>query len=183
MNYFRFTIAHGVACLSFAASLIATSAPALSEPNVEGNPAATEAVAPITQEVATPSQETVPSQDNPGSQGGMAERIQAQLQQMAYRLQIDPAQQDAWNAYRGVVESLFENTPAQPIPDTAASTLERHRAELAMKHAQKLTQLAEATAKLEEVLKPEQRSTLNEIVRERDNKFEEDNIGISTPPQ
>src|SRR5256885_12160338 len=176
MNFTCPTITRGVAGLSFAASLIVA-------------PAGTDAAAPPTQQVATPSQEATASQDNAGSedktvsQEEMSDRVRAQLQQMAYRLQIDPAQQDAWNLYSGAVESLFENTPAQPIPDTAASTMERHRAELAMNHAQKLTQLAEATAKLEQVLKPEQRSTLNEIVRERDHTFEEDNVGISAPPQ
>ena len=93
----------------------------------------------------------------------MRERTQARLDALAKRLQINASQQDAWNAYASTIESMFDMRPARPAADADAATIARFRAELAANHARKLPRLADATAKLQEVLDPEQRKTLDEL--------------------
>lgn len=95
----------------------------------------------------------------------MRERIHARLNELGQRLQINASQQDAWNAYVSTIESMFTARPARPAADADAATLARFRAELALNHAQKLSQLADATAKLQDVLDPEQRKTLDQAAR------------------
>ena len=95
----------------------------------------------------------------------MHERVQARLDALGKRLQITPAQQDAWNAYVNTVESTLSTPPTRPAADADAATIARFRADLAARHAQKLAQIADATAKLQEVLDPEQRKTLDQAMR------------------
>lgn len=94
-----------------------------------------------------------------------AERIEARLERLAERLQIQPEQQAAWAAYAQTVRSVFGEPHARPPADADAPTLLRFRAERAAEHAQKLNQLADATQTLQQALSPEQRETLNELLR------------------
>ena len=84
---------------------------------------------------------------------------------MADRLEIKASQQNAWQAYVKVLESTHQ--PFQknkPEVKTDAASIARMHAEFAAAHAQKLAQIADATAKLQEVLSPDQRKVLDEIV-------------------
>ncbi|HLF22789.1 MAG TPA: hypothetical protein VI565_02630, partial [Burkholderiales bacterium] len=71
-------------------------------------------------------------------------RMQERLNRMAERLQITPAQQDAWAAYAGTVQRLVGTKLARPAPEADAASVARFRAELAAERAQKLTRLADA---------------------------------------
>jgi hypothetical protein len=136
---FRPFIARNIASAAVAVSLLAASAPVLSQPETPKDPAA--------------------------RQAQMHKRTQAHLQQMAKRLKISDAQQAAWTEYTRTVESLFDERPTPPPADADAVALTRLRADQAAKQAQKLTQLADATARLSEALTPEQRKILTEMVR------------------
>jgi periplasmic protein CpxP/Spy len=93
------------------------------------------------------------------------QHLQARLQRVAERLQITPAQQTAWTTYVNAVQSLIGTSLTRPAPDTDAASITRLRAAFAAEHAQKLSQLADATASLRQVLDPQQQKTLDEIVR------------------
>lgn len=144
MNTYRTVIVRGAAALAVTASLIAV-APAWSQTGAGGNAA--------------------PSQDAATRQARVQERVQARLDELAKRLEITPAQQPAWDAYVKTVQSLIPSTPQTPPADADAAALLRFRAQRANEHAQKLTQLADATSTLEQTLTPEQRKVLDDSVR------------------
>lgn len=110
----------------------------------------------------------------PGARGGeqrrmdpekMKERMRARTERLAAKLEIQPSQQDAWNAYARVRESMFTPPANRPARDADAATVTRFRAEMAQQRAQKMAGLAEATANLQNVLEPAQRKILDEISR------------------
>jgi LTXXQ motif family protein len=140
-------ITRGVTAVALAVSLALASAPVMSQPESRGGP--------------------VTAEEQAARQARMQERMQAHLTEMAKRLQINAAQQEAWTAYANTVQSTFGDRAAKPAADADAATIVRFRAERAARHAQKLTQLADATARLQDALSPEQRKTLDEIVRSR----------------
>jgi hypothetical protein len=92
------------------------------------------------------------------------EWIAGRLDEMASRLEIKASQQDAWQAYSKAVKTLGERR-APPPADADAATLTRARADAFAAMAKKLDQVADATSKLQAVLSPEQRTTLDQIVR------------------
>lgn len=141
----RMFLRRSVVSVALAGSLLALSVPVLSQP--ADGPA--------------------PTQDAATRQAHMRERVQAGLQRMAERLQLDASQQDAWAAYTKTVEGLVGGGWSKPPADADAAGLLRFRAERAAEHAQKLTQLAQATAALQEALNPEQRKVLDEMARQR----------------
>ena len=109
----------------------------------------------------------------PGTQDRAAERqariqhhLQERLDRMAERLQITSAQQGAWTTYVTAVQHLIGTKATRPAREADAASIARFRAELASERAQKLTQLADATATLQQTLNPDQRKTLDEIVRD-----------------
>jgi periplasmic protein CpxP/Spy len=124
-----------VAVTAIAVSLLALSAPVLSQPPHAHDPAARQ------------------------------QHVQSRLDRMAQQLQITPAQQDAWNAYANTVKSAWASRSARPAPDADAATLLRARAQRTAAQAQRLTQLADATAELQPALSAEQRKTLDDMVR------------------
>jgi membrane peptidoglycan carboxypeptidase len=142
---YRIFVGRGVTPIVIAASLIAASVPVPGQADIGANP--------------------VTAEDAATRQNHMRERMRAHLDRMSKRLKINASQQDAWAAYTKTVEGLFGTRPAKSAADADAAAVMRFRADLAKEHAQKLTQLADATAKLQQVLDPEQRKTLNEIVR------------------
>lgn len=101
-----------------------------------------------------------------------AELVQARLDGAAARLEIRASQEPAWNAFAAAVKALFAAPPgvaARPErtanqPEDAAALLHR-RAAAELARAQSLTQLADATSKLQAVFDPNQRQVLNQIVR------------------
>lgn len=101
----------------------------------------------------------------PEMQERMQSRMQARLDKMANRLEIKASQQDAWQAYAKVRKDMFDARPTPPAKDADAAALVRHRADTAAKMAQKLATLADATAKLQSALTPEQTKTLADMTR------------------
>lgn len=96
----------------------------------------------------------------------MQSRMQARLDKMANRLEIKASQQDAWQAYVKVHKDQFDPSAMKAPPkDADAATLARHRADMAAKMATKLATLADATAKLQGALTPEQAKTLADMTR------------------
>ena len=101
------------------------------------------------------------------------EHIKLRLAKMAERLEIKSSQQNEWQAYAKVIEEST-NVPhmahasdadAGADADADAATLTRKHADFAAAHARKLAAIADATAKLESALTPEQRQTLDQMVR------------------
>lgn len=118
----------------------------------------------------------VPASASPGPGPGMREmtpemqermqsRMQARLDQMANRLEIKASQQDAWQAYVKVHKEMFDGSMKPAPKDADAATIARHRADMAAKMAQKLATHADATAKLQSALTPEQAKTLADMTR------------------
>jgi hypothetical protein len=91
--------------------------------------------------------------------------LQARLDRMADRLQITSAQQAAWTSYANTIQSLIGTNLTRPAADADAASITRFRAERAAERARKLSQLADATAVLQQTLDPAQRNTLDQIVR------------------
>lgn len=103
----------------------------------------------------------------PEMQARMQSRLQTRLDRMAERLEIRASQQEAWQAYVKVHKEQFDPAALKPLPrDADAATIARHRADMAAKMAQKLAVLAEATAKLQGALTPEQARLLADMTRQ-----------------
>lgn len=102
----------------------------------------------------------------PEMQERMQSRLQARLDKMANRLEIKASQQDAWQAYVKVHKEQFDPAAMKPpAKDADAAAIARHRADMAAKMATKLATLADATAKLQGALTPEQAKTLADMTR------------------
>jgi hypothetical protein len=95
----------------------------------------------------------------------MAARMKARLDTMANRLEIKASQQGAWDSFAKAVSAMPALSIKRPDPDADAATLARFGADRAAAFAAKLAQVADATAKLQAVLTPEQRQTLNQMAR------------------
>lgn len=109
---------------------------------------------------------TPATQDNTAArQARLQQHLQGRLNRMAERLQITPAQQGAWTTYVNTVQSLAGTKLTRPASEADATSVVRFRAEIAAERAQKLSQLADATATLQQALDPQQQKTLDEIVR------------------
>jgi hypothetical protein len=91
--------------------------------------------------------------------------IQRRLDGAASRLEIKASQQSAWQTYAAAVQALGETDAAQPAAEADAASIARERAERATAFARKLTVIADATARLQGVLSPEQKSVLTQIAR------------------
>jgi hypothetical protein len=94
------------------------------------------------------------------------QHLQEQLDHLAARLEIKASQQDAWQAFAAAFRDVM--APASHVPaleQADAAGLARAHADRAAEHAQKLARMADATAKLQQSLAPEQRQVLNEVAR------------------
>jgi len=101
----------------------------------------------------------------PPTMEDMKEHLHRHLDKIAARLEIKASQQAAWSAYAQAIESMPPpKPPAAPDGDAAAIT--RMHAERAADMAQRLAVVADATAALQKVLDPDQRKTLDQIVRQ-----------------
>jgi hypothetical protein len=91
--------------------------------------------------------------------------IRAKLDKDANRLEIKASQQAAWEEYANARKALAARTFTKQQGNADAAAIARKRAERVSEFSQKLTTLADATAKLQAVLSPEQRKTLDQIAR------------------
>ena len=83
---------------------------------------------------------------------------------MADRLEIKASQQAAWQSYITTLQSAM--TPPAHMPEhpkTDAAGIARFNADMAAEHAKRLATIADATAKFQEVLTPEQRKTFDQM--------------------
>jgi cell pole-organizing protein PopZ len=95
------------------------------------------------------------------------EVVKARLAKMAERLQINASQQKAWQTYAKVIEDASNMSPPKKFDEKAdAAATIRSQADSAAAHAAKLSQLADATAKFEKVLTPEQRTAFDQMARD-----------------
>jgi len=106
------------------------------------------------------------------------EWIHSRLERTEDRLEIKASQHDAWQAFAKSVEA-FGMKPAgsRPGPDADAASIARFRADRAADMAQKLAQVADATAKLQSVLNDDQRKVFDEMAHRfmhRDGRFHHD---------
>lgn len=93
------------------------------------------------------------------------EWLRAHLDREANRLEITASQQAAWQNYAQARAALAEHGPLDRPEQGDAATLAQYRARRVQAMAQKLSVLADATAKLQVVLSPAQRTTLDEMAR------------------
>jgi protein CpxP len=91
------------------------------------------------------------------------ERFKHFADKMADRLEIKASQQAAWQAFTKSLEAAMEPPAKKAEQKSDAASIARMRADMAAVHAQKLAQIADATAKLQEVLSPDQRATLDQM--------------------
>jgi hypothetical protein len=153
MNRTRITRAIAAAFLGTA--LVASAVPAFSQSGVEGGRGSGQRASQMTE----------------ADRAQMRERMQARmnerLERMAKRLDIKPSQEGAWNEYRQARTAMFGQgaRPQRPPRDADAATILRFRAEMAQRQSQRLLTMAEATAKLQDVLDPEQRKSLADMTR------------------
>lgn len=151
MNRTRISRALTVAFLG--TSLFAAAVPALSHDHGQGGRGFGPGSGPMTEADRAKRHERM--------QTGMKQR----LDRMAARLEIKASQQDAWAAYRKARESIFGAPPQFPAADADAATVTRFRAEMAKRRADHMAVMADATAKLQAALEPDQRKVLDEMSR------------------
>jgi hypothetical protein len=97
----------------------------------------------------------------------MEHSVQKHLDHLAARLEIRASQQEAWNGFANAVRAMVPATPPEPAAhDLDAAARARRAAERAGDRAKRLTQLADATAKLQQTLDAPQQQVLNEVARE-----------------
>ena len=93
------------------------------------------------------------------------EHMKGRLDNLAERLEIKASQQSAWEGFAKSVGMMAERSVKKPSDDADAATISRYRAEKATEFAKKLTQIADATAKLQKALTEDQRKILNQASR------------------
>lgn len=91
------------------------------------------------------------------------ERFKQLTDHMANRLEIKASQQAAWQAFTKSLQAAVESAVKKPETKSDAASIARMRADMAMERAQRLAQIADATAGLQEVLTPDQRATLDQM--------------------
>jgi len=96
------------------------------------------------------------------NQGKMQEHMKTRLDKLAERLEIKSSQQAVWEEFSKSVETLADRNAKQPVDDADAATISRYRADRATEFANKLTRIADATAKLQAALSADQRKILDQ---------------------
>jgi len=92
----------------------------------------------------------------------MQERMKTRMDRLAQRLEIKASQQSVWEGFAKSVETLPELKAKMPADDADAATIARYHADRTAEMAGKLTRIADATAKLEAALTPDQRKVLDQ---------------------
>jgi hypothetical protein len=93
------------------------------------------------------------------------EEIKIRVAKIANRLEIRSSQQNAWQAYANALTATMDSQFHKQQANMDAASIVRQRADAAAETARKLAQLADATARLQEVLAPDQRKTFDQIVQ------------------
>jgi len=102
----------------------------------------------------------------------MQQKIQKHLDRLAGRLEIRASQQEAWNGFAAAVRAMVPDKPRErPAQDLDAAARARLMADRASERGKKLTQLADATAKLQQALDAPQKQVLNEVARDFGSHF------------
>lgn len=97
----------------------------------------------------------------------MQQMMDRHLDHLAGRLEIRASQEEAWKGFASAVKAMVPTAPQeQPAKDLDAAARARRAADRAADRAKHLGQLADATAKLQQVLDPPQKEVLNEVARE-----------------
>jgi len=102
-----------------------------------------------------------------------AEHLQMRLDRLSERLEIKASQQAVWQKFAAAFKETMGEHAMMGHPDMDgkgpgeldAATLARRHAEHAEQHAQKLAQLADATAALQQSLSADQRLVFDEVAR------------------
>ena len=93
------------------------------------------------------------------------------LDHLANRLQITASQQPAWETFSAALLSLSQHEGKRPAADADAATLARFHADRAAAFASKLATVADATAKLQDVLDDNQRKILTQVAHLAEHRF------------
>jgi hypothetical protein len=98
----------------------------------------------------------------------LEQRMERHLDRLAARLEIRASQQEAWKGFAGAVRGMVPAAPPEAAKDKDldAAARARRAADRAAERAKHLAQLADATARLEQVLDPPQKEVLNEVAKE-----------------
>ena len=86
--------------------------------------------------------------------------MQGRLDKLAERLKLQDSQQAAWKTYSEAVKGMMDHKVGFPPKDADAATLTRFHAEASAERAKKAAAIADATAKLQDVLNDDQRKVL-----------------------
>jgi hypothetical protein len=92
----------------------------------------------------------------------MHDHMKARLDKLAERLEIKASQQAVWEEFAKSVEMLADRNTKKPNDDADAATISRYRAERATEFANRLSKIADATAKLQAALSEDQRKILDQ---------------------
>ena len=82
---------------------------------------------------------------------------------VADRLEIKPSQQAAFQAYTAALQTALTPPAKHPEFKSDAAGIARMNADMAAEHAKRLAAIADATAKFQEVLTPDQRKTFDQM--------------------
>jgi len=82
---------------------------------------------------------------------------------LAERLEIKASQQGAFQAYTTALQTAFTPPAHHPDIKSDAAGIARMNADMAAEHAKRLATIADATAKFQEVLTPDQRKTFDQM--------------------
>jgi LTXXQ motif family protein len=96
------------------------------------------------------------------NQEKMHEHMKVRLDKLAERLEIKSSQQAVWEEFANSIEMLADRNVKKPNDDADAATISRYRAERATEFSDKLTKIADATAKLQAALSVNQRKILDQ---------------------
>ena len=92
----------------------------------------------------------------------MQERMKTRMDSLAQRLEIKASQQAVWEDFAKSIETLPDGNAKKPADDADAATIARYHADRAAEMASKMTKIADATAKLQAALTPDQRKVLDQ---------------------
>lgn len=99
------------------------------------------------------------------------DRIKHFTDRLANRLEIKASQQNAWQAFVKTLEPATERPAKNAEIKTDAASIARLHADMAAARAQKLSRIADATAKLQAVLDPDQRQTLDQVAMHMGSRY------------
>ncbi len=95
----------------------------------------------------------------------MQERMKTRMDRLAQRLEIKASQQAVWEDFAKSIEAMPDLNAKKPADDADAATIARYHADRASEMASKMTKIADATAKLEAALTPDQRKVLDQTAQ------------------